>query len=166
MEMLAADTHKQWVEQDTGIPDVVFEKSSWQKNAAASNAARVTNHVAMHTNAGGGKGCEIFYYKGSVKGEKMAKILFKHISKATDTADRSIKATTELGELNSTRAAAVLIEYQYHDSPAGAAEIRKSIKEFATATVKGMCAYYGKTYKAPAAVACVPKVCPTCKRPL
>jgi N-acetylmuramoyl-L-alanine amidase len=147
MELLAAETHKQWVAQQTGIPDVVFEKETWQLNAAASNAGGVTEHVAQHTNAGGGTGCEVIYHTGSVKGKRMADILYKHISKATDTADRGVKSSTSYGELNNTNAPAVIIEYQYHDSKTGAAEIRRSIKEYATATVKAMCEYYGKAYK-------------------
>lgn len=149
MELLAAETHKQWVEQQTGIPDVVFEKETWQGNVAASNAAGITHHVAQHTNAGGGTGCEIIYYEGSAEGKRMAEILFKHISAVTDTADRKVYGSRAYGELNNTRAKAVIVEYQFHDSTAGAAEIRRSIKELATATVKAMCEFYGKTYKAP-----------------
>ena len=147
MEALAAEVHRQWVDQRTGIPDVVFEKGSFQANVAASNAAKVTAHVAMHTNAGGGKGAVIFYYPGSVQGKKMAEVLYKHISKATDTTDIGVRSNNSLGELRGTKAPAVLIEYQFHDKSALAQEIRTSIKEYATATVKAMCEYYGKTYK-------------------
>lgn len=149
MELLAAECHKQWVEQRTGIPDVVFEKETWQLNVAASNAAGVTAHVALHTNAGGGTGCEIIHHPDSVAGKRMAEILYKHISKATDTADRGVKTSSRLGELYQTRAPAVIIEYMFHDDPAQAAEIRRSIKEYATATVKAMCEYHGKVWKDP-----------------
>lgn len=152
MEALAAEVHRQWVDQRTGIPDVVFEKESFQANVKASNAAKVTAHVAMHTNAGGAEGCVIFYYPGSVQGKKMAEILYKHISKATDTTDLGVRSNSSLGELRSTSAPAVLIEYQFHDKSALAQEIRTSIKEYATATVKAMCEYHGKTYKYPAVV--------------
>lgn len=149
MELLAAECHKQWVEQRTGIPDIVLEAGSWKDNALASNRAGVTHHVAQHTNAGGGVGLEIFHHANSPEGKRMADVLYKHLAPATDTPDRGVKASTKYGELNQTNAKAVIIEYQFHDSLAGAAEIRRSIKEFATATVKAMCEFYGKTYTAP-----------------
>lgn len=150
MELLAAEIHRRWVEQRTGIPDVVFEKETWQANVAASNAAGVTHHVALHTNAGGGTGAEVFHYPGSVQGARMAQVLYKHISGATDTPDRGVKASSTLGELSGTKAAAVIVEFQFHDSVAGAAEIRKSMKEFASAVVRAMCEFYGKVYTVPA----------------
>jgi N-acetylmuramoyl-L-alanine amidase len=152
MELMGAEIHKQWVLQKTGIPDVVFERETWQANVAASNAAGVTEHVALHTNAGGGVGCEVIYYPGSAEGKRMAELLYKHISKATDVPDRGVKTSTKLGELNETHAPAVIIEYMFHDDPAQAAEVRRSIKEYAIATVKAMCEFYGKTYKDPNAV--------------
>ena len=160
MELLSAETHKQWVEQQTGIPDVVFEKETWQLNTKASNDAGVTHHVAQHTNAGGGRGCEIFHHPSSVEGKRMAQILFKHISAVTDVPDRAVKASDAYGELNDTRAKAVIVEYDFHDSTAGAAEIRRSIKEYATATVKAMCEYHGKPYRATAPAPVTPPAPP------
>ena len=147
MELLAAACHHKWLEQDNGVQSVVITEGSWRDNAAASNRLGVTHHVAQHTNAGGGRGCDVFYYTGSAEGKRMAEVFYKYVSAATDTPDRRVIATRNLGELNSTRAIAVLVEYQFHDSIEGAAEIRRSIDEFAEASVKAMCEVLSVPYK-------------------
>jgi len=147
MELLAAECHKQWVEQRTGIPDIILEGGSWKGQVSLSNSRGVTHHVALHSNAGGGIGAEIWHHTDSSEGKRMANAIYKHLAPATDTPDRGVKASRKYGELNNTKAVAVIIEVQFHDSASGAAEIRRSIKEFATAIVHGMCDYHGVAYK-------------------
>jgi N-acetylmuramoyl-L-alanine amidase len=53
-------------------------------------------HVAIHSNAHDGKsrGCEIFHYKGSKEGKRLADSIYKYIEPLTPTADRKVKENT------------------------------------------------------------------------
>lgn len=156
MQKLAVKVKTLWDKQATGIPCVIVNKGSWSANAAESNRLGATEHVALHTNAGGGHGTEIFHYTGSVGGKKLATNLYPFIATASNMPDRGVKASSTLGELRATKAKAVIVEYLFHDNAAEAQEMRTSLDEFAVATVKGLCIYYGKPYKVP-----VPPTVPT-----
>lgn len=147
MQKIANIFKVRWSAQGTGIPCVVVNEGSWQANAAKSNALGATEHVALHSNAGGGSGAEVWYRTGSAKGKLLAESLYGTVSKATNVADRGVKSSTVYGELNNTKAPAVIVEYLFHDRVTEAAEIRSSVAEFAEAIVIGMCRYYGKAYK-------------------
>jgi len=149
MEQLAAKTHAAWLRQGTGIPDTILNTGSIMGQCYRSNALNVTHHIAQHTNAGGGTGTEIYYWTGSAEGKRLATCLYEFIAPASDTPDRGVKASQYYGELKYTEAIAVIIEYQFHDGPATAEEIRRSLDEYAEATVKGMCKFYGKAYRPP-----------------
>lgn len=149
MTKLAMRVKALWDAQKVGITCLVVQKGSWSANADESNRLGATEHVALHTNAGGGHGTEVFHYPTSTKGKALATALYKFIAPASDQPDRGVKTSSTLGELSRTKAPAVIIEYAFHDNATEAQEIRTSIEEYAVATVKWLCAYYGKTYKEP-----------------
>ena len=149
MENLAGKSHSAWLRQASGIPDVIINTGSINGQCNESNRLNVTHHIAQHTNAGGGHGTEIFYYSGSAEGLRLARCLYEFIAPASDDPDRGIHPSTYYGELRLTDAIAVIIEYAFHDNVEDANEIRNSLTEYAEATVKGMCKFYGKTYKPP-----------------
>jgi N-acetylmuramoyl-L-alanine amidase len=106
-------------------------------------------HVAIHSNAHDGKsrGCEIFHYKGSKNGKKLADSIYKYIEPLTPTADRKVKENNTFYELKETSAPAVLIEVDFHDTYEGAKWIDANIQPIAEAITKGICDYFGIAYK-------------------
>ena len=93
-----------------------------------SNKINPDLHLAIHSNAGGGRGCEVFCYKTDGRiGHKYAEKLYKRISAITPTADRGIKAGfnfygegKHMYEVTYTKAPAALIEVNFHDNSADA----------------------------------------------
>lgn len=83
---------------------------------AASNNARVDCHVALHSNAGGGTGTEVWYYQSSTNGKRLATNLLNNVTAVSGCpGSRGIKATTTLKEVRGTTAPCALIEVAFHD---------------------------------------------------
>jgi N-acetylmuramoyl-L-alanine amidase len=113
-----------------------------------SNACNPTIHFAMHSNAGGGKGCEIFCNKFGGHGEKLAKAVYSKIAPLTPTSDRGIKQghnfygeNKHIYELAYTEAPAALIEIAYHDNKDDAVWIVANIEIIGIAIAKGILEY-------------------------
>ncbi len=62
------------------------------------------------------------------------------------------RATTTLGEVNRTRAVAVLAELGYHDNEQDADWIRNSLNAIAANLVESLCDYFGLPFVMPVAV--------------
>ncbi len=100
-------------------PDEPLEKAIEQ-----SNENDVDLHLALHSNAapidlaGLLEGSDIYYYPGSIAAKRFADILKENI-KTIYPNPRLVNTleTTELGELQFTKAPAVLFEVAYHDNP-------------------------------------------------
>ena len=90
---------------------------------AASNAGNFDLHLALHSNAspesiaGQRTGSEVYYDSRSWWGQKAAEIIAANL-KAIYPDPNNVRTltTTSLGEVNRTRAPAVLIEFAYHDN--------------------------------------------------
>lgn len=90
---------------------------SLDERITASNNAGVNCHVALHSNAGGGSGTEVYYYGTSSNGKRLAqKLLDKVTSVSGCPGSRGIKSTTTLKELKNTSATSALIEVAFHDN--------------------------------------------------
>lgn len=122
---------------------VIVDGVSARDNVAKSNAVNPDAHVALHSNAGGGKGTEIWYYTTSAEGKDLAAHVYARVAPISSAPDRGIKASTAYIELNSTEAPAIIIEYDFHDSEAGATEILERKGEYAKATAQGIIDKYG-----------------------
>jgi len=105
-----------------------------------SNAKKPDIHFAIHSNAGGGHGCEVFCYKldGST-GHKIAQSIYNNLSSITPTSDRGIKAGynyygvgKHMYEIAYTNAPAVLIETAFHDDIIDASWIMANIERIGT----------------------------------
>lgn len=92
--------------------------------AEDANSGDYDFYLAIHSNAAGGilagraRGAEIYYYPGSVDGERAATIFannYKEIYPFPNLV-RTIPLDT-LIELNKTRMPAILFEVAYHDNP-------------------------------------------------
>lgn len=110
---------------------------------AASNAFGADVHLAIHSNAGGASGAEAYYYTGSASGKLLAQKVYDNLAPMTPSADRGVKATTELYEVWATNGIATLVEIAFHDNWDDASFIIGNIQVIGVAIAKGVCSYLG-----------------------
>ncbi|MGE5390916.1 MAG: N-acetylmuramoyl-L-alanine amidase family protein [Deltaproteobacteria bacterium] len=124
---------------------VYRNKPEWdlKQVVADSNAKKPDIHLAIHSNAGGGRGCEVFAIAPGGQGEKLARAVFDEIDALTPAVDRGIKFSSNLYELTKTKAPAALIEVAFHDNPADAEWILQSIQPIGQAISNGILNYFG-----------------------
>lgn len=123
---------------------VINKKISTTERIKEANAMQVDYYLALHSNAGGGRGCETYYQVGAnhskavkTKSHSFAGKLNWDFSKITPTntkdGDRGIK-TKRWGvndynhELRGVKHPANLIEIEFHDTIAGSKWILANIK--------------------------------------
>lgn len=123
---------------------VYRNKPEWtlQKVVKDSNSKRPSLHFAIHSNAGGGRGGEIFAYSPGGEGEKAARAIYSELEPITPTADRGVRFGSELYELRKTYAPAVLVEIAFHDDAEDAKWIIANIEKIGTALAKGVLNYF------------------------
>lgn len=124
---------------------------------ADSNSKKPGIHVALHSNAfnASSRGCEVFAWKKGVEGEKLAKLLYKHVSAITPSADRGIKYAynfygvgKHIYEVANTTAPASLIEIAFHDNQEDSIWIIKNVPIIGLAIAKAILEYLGIKYEA------------------
>ena len=126
MKLLADTQHE--------IIPAVFDANSDNLNAAVklSNNAKADLFISIHLNAGGGKGCEAYTYKGAK--HRQALNALKNLNKL-GFINRGVKDGTHLYVVRLTTAVAILIEVCFVDSVldadlyarTGASKIAKAI---------------------------------------
>lgn len=125
-------------------PDMTAASSIQQ-----SNEGNYDLHLALHSNAapenlaGKLQGTDVYYYPGSVQGQRAAEIIANNL-KAIYPNPSLVKAvtTTRLGEVAKTRAPGVLIEFAYHDNPEDAAWIINNIQSIARNVVLSLTEFF------------------------
>lgn len=135
---------------DHGVK-VYRNKPDWtlQQAVKDSNSKKPDLHYAIHSNAGGGRGGEVFAYAPSGEGEKAARAIYFELEPITPTSDRGVKFNPKLYELNSTNAPAALVEIAFHDNADDAKWIIDNIEGIGIALAKGVLKYFGIAYKEP-----------------
>jgi len=109
---------------------------------AASNAAGVDVHVALHSNAGGGTGPEIWHYPGSSNGIYLANCVIGEVANVSGCpSSRGLKSSSGYLELKNTVAPAVILEVGFHDNTYDAAWIVSNMDAIAGAIANGIDAY-------------------------
>ncbi len=116
----------------------------------ASNAGDYALHLALHSNASGtanyGRqtGSDIYYYPTSINGKRAADIIVTNLKKIYPQPEkvRSIP-TTNLYELNNTRAPSVLVELAYHDNQSDAEWIKNNLQLIAENLSQSVADYFG-----------------------
>lgn len=115
-----------------------------------SNAFKADIHMPIHTNAFNGKvtgGTLVMLYKSSTKHNKAGKALLNAVGGISPGADYALQYRTDLYELNTPNAMSLYLEVEFHDTKTGSDWIRNNIDNIGEAIAKGMCDYYGMTYK-------------------
>lgn len=104
-------------------------------------------YVAIHSNAGGGKGCEVFAYSSVSAGDKIAKLIYNRLEKITPSEDRGVKYNPNFYELRATNAPACLIEVAFHDNIEDAKWIINNISLIGEEIAKGIYEYFEIEYE-------------------
>jgi len=98
----------------------------------AANTAKADFFVAIHVNAGGGTGCETFYYREdserSRRSEALAKAINDFYAESMGLRNRGIKPDTQtsvgsIGVLRRTTMPAILVELAFVDCPASSPDV-------------------------------------------
>lgn len=117
-----------------------------------SNSWGADLHIPIHTNAGGGKGTEVFIYSNSGENKKVGNAIYKRLAAVNATKTARYIGTYPYGgtlaEIQNTSGIAVYCECEFHDNKTYAQYIINNIQKFGEAIAKGVCDYYGVTYKA------------------
>lgn len=116
---------------------------SLQQIVADSNAKKPDVHLALHSNAGGGKGCECWICAKGGQAEKLAQQIYRQITAISPFAGRGVKVSKTLYEVNKTAAPAVILEAEFHDNEKGAAWIVEQMEQIAEAIAQGVIEYFG-----------------------
>ena len=120
-----------------------------------SNSHNVNLHLAIHSNAGGGSGCEVFCYKTDGRiGHEFAKKIYSKLSAITPTSDRGVKqgynfygTGKHMYEVTYTKAPAALVEVAFHDNENDAIWIINNIKKIGIELAKATLSQLGIKYK-------------------
>ena len=117
--------------------------------AKDSNTFKADIHVAIHSNAGGGQGTEVWAYGPGTNSERLAKCLYNRIAPLSPGADRGVKYNKGLVEVgDAVNATSALIELAFHDNQADATWLAYNHEMIADRLYRGICDYYGYDYKA------------------
>ena len=105
-------------------------------------------YLALHSNAGGAgvaRGCVAYYYEA---GKNLANTLSYAMKKIGQPSDRwaSVQQNKTFFEGRMMKAASVLFEVDFHDTPAGAAFIMARRSDIAEAIAESICAEFGVDY--------------------
>lgn len=123
---------------------------SMQQSIKESNSWSPDLHIPIHTNAFNGKtlgGTLVMIYSMEDKNKRAGQVLLDTVSPVSPGPDYTLRANPSLAELNSTKAVAVYVEIEFHDSVEGAKWIIDNTNTIGEAIFKGVCNYFGVTYK-------------------
>jgi N-acetylmuramoyl-L-alanine amidase len=112
-------------------------------------------HVALHSNAGGGEGTEIYFSNYPVRSEdsfRLAKSIYEQVAPITIGKDRGIKPDTALYEMGlfetgMTKAIAVLLEIMFHDNAKDIADYLNKVDTIAYNIAIGIYKYFNIEYQ-------------------
>lgn len=118
-----------------------------------SNRGDYDLHLALHSNASPEiyarrlQGSDIYYYPGSIKAKTFADILQRNTKEIYPNPKLvNVLETTELGELQFTKAPAVLFEVAYHDNPNDEMWIKENLNEIGDTVARSVAEFLGITY--------------------
>ena len=156
-----ADSEETWMRKVASVAAEVVRanghtvaiggKVSAADNASNANAWGAQWYIAVHSNAGGGRGTEAWYYTGSEKGKRIAQAVYNRVAPVSNQPDRGVKSSTGYIELRKPKAPATIVEVAFHDNVTEAAEIRSDYAEFGRAVADGILDVVGRNAPAPIA---------------
>lgn len=122
---------------------------SYQTRTAESNSWDADLHLAIHSNAFNGvvTGTRMFYYSEGGESYRACKAIYNVLAPLTPGTSDNMQMNQDLYEMYGTRCASVYIETDFHDNVSESQWIVAHTKEIGEAIAKGVCNFYGVTYK-------------------
>ena len=158
---VSGGTEEEWMNRlaDAMVPyltaaGIRYTRNTPEMTAAssirASNAGSYDLHLALHSNAapdgqyGQVRGVLVFYYPGSVQGQRAANLVANGL-KTIYPLPNLVRAepTTSIGEVRRVRAPSVFLELGYHDNPDDAAWVKNNLDAIARSIVLSLTEYFG-----------------------
>ena len=135
----------------SGVTVKVGHMPSMQDKCKESNAFGADLHVPIHTNAFNGKvsGTRMFCFSQDGKGMKACKAIFARLAPVTPGTSENIRVDASLYEVRVPSAPTAYIECEFHDNATTAKWIVEHTADIGEAIARGICDYFGVTYKAP-----------------
>lgn len=136
-----------------GIEVKVGQYDMMANRCAASDKFGADLHVPIHTNACNGKvsGTRMFCYNKTGNGYKACRAIYNVLAPLTPGTSESITVDADLYEVKHPAAPTAYIECDFHDVPSVAKWIVEHTTDIGEAIAKGICNYFGITFKAKAA---------------
>lgn len=119
------------------------KESSMESRVTESNNWQADYHIPIHTNAGGGKGTEVFAWHTCLN-DALVKAVYNEVANLSPGSDRGIKNGDNLYEVNATSAICCYIECEFHDTYGK--WIYEHKKELGEAIAKGIITSTGKRF--------------------
>ena len=134
----------------SGVDVMLMHDESMQEKCAASNAFDADLHVPIHTNAFNGKvmGTRMFCYNTG-KGMAACKAIFARVSPLSPGTSENIQVNQNLYEVRVPAAPTAYLECEFHDTVEGAKWIVDNTTAIGEAIARGICDYFGVTFKEP-----------------
>lgn len=150
---LLADVVQRYLERN-GIAVVRNDPNAPLADAIEeSNMGNFDLHLALHSNAspvelaGRLQGPDIYYYPGSTRAKRFADILAENMKQIYPNPRLvNVRSTTNLGELQFTKAPAVLVEVAYHDNPSDELWIKENLDEIGNTIANSVAEFLGVPY--------------------
>ena len=132
-----------------GFSVICGDSGTMYTRVAASNKWGADLHVPIHTNACNKKvtGTRLMCSKKGGEGYNACKAIFDVLAPLTPGTSENISVHPELYEIKATDAPCAYIEVDFHDVASVAKWIIEHVADIGEAIAKGICNYYGVTYK-------------------
>ncbi len=133
----------------SGVTVKLGHMPSMQEKCAASNVFGAELHVPIHTNAFNGRvmGTRMFCYNATGKGMNACKAIFARVAPLSPGTSENIQVNQNLYEVRVPKAPTAYIECEFHDTVEGAKWIVENAAAIGEAIARGICDYFGVTYK-------------------
>ena len=133
-----------------GIEVMLMHDESMQEKCQKSNEFGADLHVPIHTNAFNGSvtGTRMFYYADGGEGHKACKAIFAQLAPVTPGDSENIRVDASLYEVKVPSAPTAYCECEFHDNANTAKWIIENTTLIGETIAKGICNYFGITYKA------------------
>ena len=135
----------------SGVDVMLMHDESMQTKCAESNKFGADLHVPIHTNAFNGKvmGTRMFCYNSGGKGMAACKAIFARVAPLSPGTSENIQVNQKLYEVRVPAAPTAYIECEFHDTVEGAKWIVENTVLIGETIARGICDYFGVTFKEP-----------------
>lgn len=132
----------------SGVTVKLGHMPSMQEKVRESDAFGAELHVPIHTNAFNGSvmGTRMFCYNTG-KGMAACKAIFARVAPLSPGTSENIQVNPKLYEVRVPKAPTAYIECEFHDTVEGARWIVENAAAIGEAIARGICDYFGVTFK-------------------